>query len=73
MLNHFPLSFHESLAAKGRNPGTCGRRDGAELLSLLKKLTSGGIEETREVKLQFIHLPSLAQFEFSILLMESVF
>lgn len=31
------------------------------------------MEETREVKSQFIHLASLAQFEFSILLMESVF
>lgn len=50
MLNHsLPLAFCESLAAKGTKT-FYGRRNGAELLSLLKILTSGGLEETRGVK-----------------------
>lgn len=72
-LNHsLPLAFYESLAAKGTKT-FYGRRDGAELLSLIKTLTSGGMEETRGVKLEFMHSASLAQFQLFILLMESAF
>lgn len=72
-LNHsLPPAFYESLAAKGTKT-FYSRRDGAELLSLLKKPTSGGMEETRGVKLQFIRSASLAQFQLFILLMESAF
>lgn len=73
MLNHsLPMTFYESLAAKGTKT-FYGRRVGAELLSLLQKLTSGGMEENRGIKLQFIPLASLAQLQLFIVLMESAF
>lgn len=73
MLNHsLPMAFYESLAAKGTKI-FYGRRVGAELISLLQKLTSGGMEETRSIKLQFIPLASLAQLQLFIVLMESAF
>lgn len=72
-LNHsLPVAFYESLAAEGTKP-FYGRRDGAELFSSLKKSTSGRMEETRGVNLQFIQSDSLAQFQLFMLLMESAF
>jgi len=71
-LNHsLPLAFYECLAAQGTKT-FYGRRDGAEL-SLVKRLTSSGMEETSGAELQFIHSASMAQFQLFILLMESVF